>query len=335
MQPWSLAMAEALYGPSGFYRLNSPGEHFRTSVTSSPLFAAPLARLVELVDIELGHPATVDVVDVGAGDGSLLALLVERLPDELARRVEPLAVEIRARPEGLGQHIRWSSDLPPHITGVVMAHELLDNVPCDVAEQVDGELRVLVVDEEGRERPGDLPPVAQQQWLSEWWPLDSDGDRAECGGDRDRTWASIVHALGRGVALAVDYGHVLAERSDRRFPFGTLTGYRDGHQVVPVPDGTCDLTAHVAIDACTAAGAAAGAEHSVLLRQRAALRQLGVRGELPPRELAESDPARYVRQLSEASSAAELLDPGALGSFWWLLQSKGMPLPVGSEALSD
>src|SRR5947208_2791006 len=73
--------------------------------------------------------------------------------------------------------------------------------------------------------------------------------RAEVGAPRDTAWAGAVRALARGVALAVDYGHL---REDRP-AFGTLTGFRNGRQVAPVPDGSCDLTAHVAIDSVAAA----------------------------------------------------------------------------------
>ena len=52
------------------------------------------------------------------------------------------------------------------------------------------------------------------------------------------------------MALAIDYAH---ER-ERRPVYGTLTGYRDGHCVSPVPDGSCDITAHVALDACADGG---------------------------------------------------------------------------------
>ncbi|MYS43043.1 hypothetical protein GTY23_17755, partial [Streptomyces sp. SID5998] len=65
-------------------------------------------------------------------------------------------------------------------------------------------------------------------------------------------WAGAVSRLRRGLAVAVDYAHTAADRP----PFGTLTGFRDGRETAPVPDGSCDLTAHVALDACAAAGPA-------------------------------------------------------------------------------
>jgi len=327
-------MAEALCGQSGFYRRHEPHDHFRTSASATPLFATALGRLVVQVDDALQHPDPFDLVDVGAGDGSLLAAMLQRLPDSLAHRVRPMAVEVRDRPAALDQSIRWSSELPVAVTGLVMAHELLDNLPCDVIQRESGREHVVVVNRRGEEAMGPLASPSQQAWLDRWWPLAADGVRAEFGGERDSWWAGLIGSVSRGLALAVDYGHVRDERITDRFDAGTLTGYREGRHVLPIPDGTCDLTAHVAIDACETAGAAAGAEHSHLTRQREALRWLGVNGRLPDHGLASIDPPEYVRQLSDASSAAELIDPASLGSFWWLLQSKGMSIPVGSDALS-
>ncbi|MFV2121418.1 hypothetical protein ACE14D_24465, partial [Streptomyces sp. Act-28] len=113
---------------------------------------------------------------------------------------------------------------------------------------------------------------------------------------------------------AADYAHP----ADARPPFGTLTGFRGGREVPPVPDGTCDLTSHVALDAC----AAAAAGPVELLSQREALRRLGVSGERPALALASSDPAGYVRALAAAGEAAELTARGGLGDFTWLLQRR-------------
>ena len=52
-----------------------------------------------------------------------------------------------------------------------------------------------------------------------------------------------------GSALATDYGHDRAERLEC-YRHGTLAGYRAGRIVRPSPDGTANLTAHVAVDAC-------------------------------------------------------------------------------------
>ncbi|MCW2501599.1 MAG: hypothetical protein JWN87_3275, partial [Frankiales bacterium] len=138
----------------------------------------------------------------------------------------------------------------------------------------------------------------------QWWP---NGSRVEDGSARDDAWAQALSRVRRGAAVAIDYGH---SRADRR---ATLTGYRSGRQVPPVPDGSCDLTAHVALDACAAATGA------LLLPQRAALTALGVSAALP----APTDPA-YALALQRASQARELLDPDGLGGFGWLVQTVGL-----------
>jgi SAM-dependent MidA family methyltransferase len=120
----------------------------------------------------------------------------------------------------------------------------------------------------------------------------------------------VIDRLTAGMAIAIDYFHEVA---DRRV---TLAGYRDGRVVQPVPDGTCDVTAHVALDACMAPG-------GLLTTQREALRALGVSGARPPLELARTDSRTYLRALARAGEAAELTDPAGLGGFGWLIQTKG------------
>ena len=88
----------------------------------------------------------------------------------------------------------------------------------------------------------------------------------------------------------------------------------------PIPDGTCDVTAHVAMDAVATA---AGTPYE-LITQREALKALGLDGARPPRDLAVSDPAGYLRRLSAAGAAGELLDPAGLGGHWWLLHAVGV-----------
>jgi SAM-dependent MidA family methyltransferase len=175
------------------------------------------------------------------------------------------------------------------------------------------------------------PPASgpDADWLTRWWPrvaLD-DGERAEVGWPRDQAWADAIGRLDRGLAVAIDYAHDIEERALGAWVTGSLAAFRNGQQVYPVPDGSCDLTAHVAIDACAAAGEDAGATDTLLTSQRAALRALGVHATRPPLSLATDHPTEYVAALALASHEAELIDPGGLGGFTWLVQTKGMPVP--------
>jgi SAM-dependent MidA family methyltransferase len=304
-------MQDALYGPSGFFVRDRPADHFRTSVHASPTFAAAVLRLLSLVDEELGHPPRLDVVDVGAGRGELLSALVGLAPDGLRERLAPVAVEVAPRPSD--PPLTWTTTVPSGIVGLLIATEWLDNVPVDVA--VDD--RYVVVARDGSEAVDGPVDDADAAWLARWWPS---GPRREIGLGRDRAWTAAVSCVARGLALTVDYGHVAGARPVD----GSLAGFRAGRSVPPVPDGSGDLTAHVAIDAVAAAP---GLPYA-LLSQRDALRSLGVSGRRPPLALASTDPSAYVRGLSRASAAAELTDPGGLGGHWWLLH------PVGIDAQS-
>ncbi|MCE7083157.1 SAM-dependent methyltransferase [Streptomyces sp. ST2-7A] len=354
-------MARALYGPDGFFLREAPAAHFRTSVHASPLFAEAVAELLLRVDRALGSPDPLDLVDIGGGRGELVTGVLAALPESVARRVRARVVERAARPAGLDARIGWSADPPESVTGLLFANEWLDNVPVDVVvADPPGPPRLLLVDRAGREHPG--PPVdgTDAAWLRRWWPLPGPGhpagevargtngevtdgaigcaagDRAEPGGPRDAAWAEAVGRLRRGLAVAVDYAHT---RDTRPAP-GTLTGHRDGRSVPPVPDGSADLTAHVALDACAAAGVAAGAPAraaaggppdaaaGILLDQSTALRRLGVSGRRPPLEAAARDPAGYLRGLVRAGEAAELTDPAGLGGFGWLLHPVGITDPL-------
>ncbi|MEU8770980.1 SAM-dependent methyltransferase [Streptomyces griseus] len=325
---WREAAQAALYGDEGFYRSPSrsprgPAGHFRTSVHASPLFAAAVARLLTGIAREL-NTGTVALVDVGAGRGELLTGVLAALPEGL--EVVPYAVEVAARPPGLDPRIEWCARPPEGVTGLLFANEWLDNVPAEVAEaDPDGVPRyVRVRASDGAERLGEPVSGADLAWLERWWPLSAPGERAEIGRPRDTAWARAVGSLTAGLAVAVDYPHVRGGRP----PFGTLTGFRGGREVRPVPDGSCDLTAHVALDACAAAVAEAGIDASTeLTDQRAALHRLGVGGDRPPLSLATTDPAGYVRALASAGEAAELTARGGLGDFGWLLHRVGLPAP--------
>ncbi|MGQ0837240.1 SAM-dependent methyltransferase [Actinokineospora sp.] len=324
-QSWRTATDRALYAESGFHRVGRPAEHFRTSAHSPTAYAAAILVLLHDVDRMLDHPAALDVVDVGGGGGELLAGLARLAGPELSARLRLTTVELAPRPADLPARITWTAALPHAVTGLVVANEWLDNVPVDVVERTaDGPRIVLVEPESGAERLGDIPDAADLDWLVRWWPLARVGARAEVGRPRDDAWAGVVRALRRGVAVAADYAHRLPGRP----PFGTLTGYRAGRQVSPVPDGSCDITAHVATDACAAAGVLAGAGETLLTTQRAALRALGVRGTRPPIALARTDPPRYLRELRQACDEADLIDRAGLGGFDWLVQAVGVTVPA-------
>ncbi|MFG3687767.1 SAM-dependent methyltransferase [Micromonospora sp. NPDC047740] len=310
----------------------------------------------ELLRALLAGTAPAAARPLPSGLGSLSAGPSPAAPLPLADRVRLTAVEKAPRPDDLPAEIHWADEIPDRITGLLLATEWLDNVPLDLAVDTPEGWRYLLVDPTSEESVGDLVDAADADWLDRWWPLTgSDGisltgsgfraarpaegssltarsrsgcpepptaSRAEIGRTRDKAWAEAVQRIEKGCALAVDYGHL----RDGRPVEGTLTGYRGGRQVPPVPDGSCDVTAHVAMDSVAAAGERVAGCAYTLITQWEGLRALGADGGRPPRSLAAQDPAGYVRALAAASAVAELTDPAGLGGHWWLLQPVGVPV---------
>jgi hypothetical protein len=348
-RPWRAAWAEALYGERGFYRRpEGPRGHFETSANAgggvAELFAQALLALAR-------RHGCRQIVDLGAGRGELLRALVAQAgaragPGSGGEALRLVGVDVVPRPSTLPREVGWLSspggaDLPAELADLgqtlVIAHEWLDVVPCDLLE-VDGDhtLRVVEVAVDGSERLGAVASAEQQTWCARWWPLAGApvGARAEVGLSRDAAWTGLLDRVRNGLVVAVDYGHVAADRP----PMGTLAAHRDGHLVPPVPDGSCDLTADVAWDSLAAAGlsrpgdgagedAAGGpgdgagygppGEGPRLLTQRAALLELGVD---PARPALVGDPAAYLLGLQRAAAAATLLDPAGLGGLGWLME---------------
>jgi SAM-dependent MidA family methyltransferase len=101
-----------------------------TSPEVGPLFGAVLARALDSWWHELGRPAPFVVVDAGAGPGTLArAVLAARPGCSAAMRY--VAVEIS--PSQRAMHpagVESRGDMPPErFTGVIIANELLDNLP--------------------------------------------------------------------------------------------------------------------------------------------------------------------------------------------------------------
>ena len=147
---WREAMQQALYGPDGFFRRESPADHFRTSVHASDLFAEAIANLAEVIGART-------IVDVGAGRGELLATLAGRLEG-----VELTGVELVTRPADLPGRVSWTVEMPEGLSDVlVVANEWLDNIPLDVVE-IDGfDLDAAQAEFERRYRAGDIPDRAE------------------------------------------------------------------------------------------------------------------------------------------------------------------------------
>jgi SAM-dependent MidA family methyltransferase len=308
--PWSVAITEALYGQDGFYvARGGPARHFRTSAQVAAAWASAIHELASRVDASLGSPEQFTVVDLGAGGGELLRSLASIAPP----RWTLAGIDVADRPPDLPERVGWSHALTRDIQGLIVANELLDVVALDVVQLTDSGPRLVTVSRAGLESRREQVLADDAAWQRRWWPLTRVGDRAEIGRQRDERWRAITESLDRGVAVAIDYAAVPSRDTG-----GTLTGYRDGRQVAPVPDGSCDLTAHVLFESMTTGG-------DVVLSQRQALRLLGIEATRPAYD---GNPRAYLAGLDAAGRAAELLDRDGLGGFTWLSHAKGVPNPL-------
>jgi len=126
-------MGLALYGEGGFYQDGGKAGRrgdFITSPEVGPLFAAVIARYLDACWNELGCPSTFDVVEVGAGPGTLARGIFDAQPKCMSA-LKYVAVEISEAQRALHpSFVESIANFPDRtIHGVVLANELLDNLP--------------------------------------------------------------------------------------------------------------------------------------------------------------------------------------------------------------
>jgi SAM-dependent MidA family methyltransferase len=126
-------MSLALYGEGGFYQDGGKAGRrgdFITSPEVGPLFAAVVARYLDDCWNELGCPNSFDVVEVGAGPGTLARGIFDAQPKCLSA-MKYVAVEISESQRAMHPDFVESVESFPDrsIHGVVLANELLDNLP--------------------------------------------------------------------------------------------------------------------------------------------------------------------------------------------------------------
>ncbi|MYD03895.1 MAG: hypothetical protein F4X21_03000 [Acidimicrobiia bacterium] len=330
--PFDRYMEIALYDTehgffgSGPLRSQAEGD-FLTSPEISPEFGTTLARWVEAEYLRLGEPADFTVVEAGASSGALLSPLLKALPfDPKAVAIEVAAAARNALRQKLPKVVTLSSfqGLKP-FRGVVIANELLDNLPMALAVRVeDGNWRERRVGwDENRLVMVDTPARLEVlHWLEAYAGEVPTGGVVECQ-SAAREWMEEVIGLLRGGALVViDYGDTSAGLLHRRSRGGTLRTYRS-HHLSEDPlhhPGATDITADVDFSALVDLVSARGMRYE-LVRQGDFLRDLGLadrRARLREQELAEArdgDPFRRLGIRSRVKEIDTLLHPRGFGDF--------------------
>lgn len=273
-------MAASLYGPDGFYERAGAGagrrRDFLTAPEVGPLFAAVVLRA-----IDAWWEDGFTVYDVGAGPGALgrgLGLAGSRRPyvavdRSAAQRERHLGLpSLAALPEG-------------PLDGVVIANELLDNVPFDLV--LDGE-----------------PFDVDQPWPE----VGLAPDQAEA-----RAWVEDVLGRLHGRLVVFDYCSTTESMAARPWPEWLRT-YRDhqrGKHPLADPGGQ-DITVEVAVDQLPVPD-----ENSA---QADWLRRWGIddlveEGKRIWQERAHLGDLQAIRARSRVGEAEALCDPAGMGAF--------------------
>ncbi len=322
-------MEHALYDPkggffgSGALKSVKAGD-FLTSPEVSPMFGEAIGRLVETEIERLGEPFR--FVEVAAGSGSLLRPMLVSLD----RDIEAWAVEVApAARNALSEilpHERVVGSLdgvPAPFRGVIVANELIDNLPMAIAQRVGSEWRERWVGAHGGELALiDADPRPEvSEWLDRFAGPVPDGGMVEvqlAAADWLRKAMSMIEA---GSIVLFDYGDTTENLLPRRQD-GTLRTYRS-HHLGPHPldePGATDITADVNFTALEAVALEAGWEAKIW-RQDDYLAHLGLRdriSEMRHEELAlarSGDEMERLKVRTLRTEAETLMNPRGLGDF--------------------
>jgi SAM-dependent MidA family methyltransferase len=308
--PLARYMALCLSHPRyGYYMRSDPlgaAGDFVTAPEISQMFGELIGLWAAAVWAQMGSPASILLVELGPGRGTLMAdalraakaasgfraaltvHLVEISPALRQRQQEALSP---ARAEGIS--IRWHQDIAaiPEAPLIVIANEFFDALPIEQAvKQADGwHLRAVGLDTDDRFAFG-LQPTPIPQFEA---TLPASLRDAASGAVSEWRSVAVAAELGRrlacfgGAAVIVDYGHVESGVGD------TLQAVRAHAFDDPLAHpGDADLTAHVDFAALGRAAALAGARVHGPVPQGDFLRRLGIE-------------ARAVR-LKSAANAAQI-----------------------------
>ncbi len=328
--PFETFQALCLYDPvdgffcSGVLRSSKSGD-FLTSPEVSPLFGTTLARFVTDEWERLGRPDRMSVVEVAAGSGSLLRPLLAGVgfdADVWAVEASPAA---RQALETIPDVTVTSSlaEIPGPLTGVVLANELIDNLPVALAVRT-GERwteRFVAFGDQGFELVDAPARPEVTAWADLYAGVAPEGGMVEVQLAAADWVAATLAQLDRGALLLIDYGDT-AEGLEPRRTQGTLRTYRS-HHLGPDPllaPGETDITVDVNFTALLAIAEQSGASVEYH-RQDDFLASYGLREELSAlrhEELALASGEDAMQRLhvrSVRSEAETLMHPRGLGDF--------------------
>jgi SAM-dependent MidA family methyltransferase len=354
--PFDEVVAAALYDPDGgFYATGGAagrgGGDFITSPETGPLYGVVVAGALDAWWRDLGEPDPFVAVDAGAGPGTLARtvlaarpacapalryVLVERSAAQRQRHADrlrlddpafafaPVDPDVEAPPtlRGQGPIVVSLAELP-RVAGpvVILANELLDNLPFGLAERADsGGWREVLV---GANDDGDLVEVLVPASPEQSAELDRLAPDALPGAR-----VPVQHAARRwlrdALALAADGGRVVAidyctttSQASQRPQEEWLRTYREHQRGAAPLDrlGAQDITCEVAVDQLALVRApTSNTAQGAWLRAHGIDDLVAEGKQLWEANAANPDVAALTAR-SRSSEAAALLDESGLGAF--------------------
>ncbi len=271
------------------------------------------------------------MLELGPGTGALAADLFGELKAQGAApsryRLLEVSPELRERqrahiaarlPGDIGR-FEWIDRLPERIDGFVVANEVLDVLPCALVHRAGGEIleRGVVVTEAGfgwedsaipegelKRRANAVIPAGDYEYLTE---VNLAGEALV---------RSVAAALGKGLALFIDYGFAEREYYHPQRSMGTLRcHYRHRFHNDPffLP-GLQDITAHVDFTGMARAAQSADAEVMGYTTQAHFLISCGLAV-----LVSDGDPNMTLSRLKATSAVHRLISPSEMGELFKVL----------------
>ena len=338
-------MAEALTHPKHGYYMRGDPFGAAGDFTTAPEISQMFGELVGLWCVQwwnqMGRPASVNLVELGPGRGTLMAdaLRAARAVPAFRAAIEVHLVEIspalRAHQRAALKGLRpcWHDRLASVPDGplILVANEFFDSLPIRQFQRAQDGWRErlvglepetgafrFVLDPRGDAAARLIPPAVRGA------PVGAIAEASPAGLALAREIGERLTAAG-GAALIIDYGHA------RSAPGETLQAVRRhaSHDVLAEP-GTADLTAHVDFESLARAAAEAGARVYGPIPQGEFLEALGV-GVRAEALIASATPAQAA---GLRAACRRLTDPAEMGALFKVLAlaDPRRPAPAGFEA---
>jgi SAM-dependent MidA family methyltransferase len=346
----------ALYDEEhGFYSVTGQAGRagdFITSVEVGPLFGAVLARALDAWWLDLDRPDPFVVVEAGAGVGTLARdvlaarpacapalryVLVERSDALRARHPlavpleppgwvlgprahDPLADDEPTHQRGVGPMFASLAELPAQrFVGVVVANELLDNLPFVLLRRTAAGWDEVRVGDDGSGGLVNFPVPAEPdlaRLASRFAPDAPVGGWIPLQQAAQQWLASALALVERGRVALFDYADATASLA-RREPWEWVRTYRgQGRGTDPLSDlGLQDVTCEVAVDQLAAVRPLSADSAQADWLAAHGLDELLTLARSAWQSAAAAPDVEALKARSRVAEAAALTDPAGLGAF--------------------